>query len=130
MNHDQLEATSSHTFFTNIFTEERTDHLFTFLVSILVSLWSVKEKKGKVLGLGTKRFSFSAISKRVSYQQHIDVLEDGKWQLANLTNKGHAGTLLFLTLFGEDLMFHSDYTSLLKILQGQRGFIGTCFSIS
>lgn len=78
----------------------------------------MKEKKGKVLGLGTKRFSFSAISKRVfSYQQHIDALDEGKCQSTNLTNKGHAGTLLFLTLFGEDLMFHNDYTSLLSTFE-------------
>ena len=77
----------------------------------------MKEKTGNISEFGTKRFSFFVISKRVSYQQHIDVLDDGKCQLTNLTNNGHAGTLLFLTLLGEDLMFHNDHTSILSTFE-------------
>ena len=87
---------------------------------------------GERFGAWDKTLFLFRHKQRVSYQQHIDVLDDGKCQLTNLTNKGHAGTLLFLTLLGEDLMFHNDHTSilaLLKILQGQLVFIGTSFSI-
>ena len=84
----------------------------------------MKENTGNVSGLGTKRFSFFVISKRVSHQQHIDVLDDGKCQLTNLTNNGHAGTLLFLTLLGGDLMFHNDHTSILSTFENLARTIG------
>ena len=81
-------------------------------------------EEGERFGAWDKTLFLFRHKQRVSYQQHIDVLDDGKCQLTNLTNKGHAGTLLFLTLLGEDLMFHNDHTSILSTFENLARTIG------